>query len=831
MAKDLSSLQDNQIYIDEQGIIRHVLHGRQTAGTIVAMREANKPLVAKFRSEGKRVAIFIDLSEVKSTDSATRSQAKEFLGTDFDAVAVVGNRYLRPIVSYVLRITGVGTKVHYFTKATKALQWLSDPKAGSRVQSGLIERLRRISVSGWVILIVLMLVGFSAYNSWQQAQDRLDNQAQTNFDKELTSLHESLKDRVQAYIDALIGFRGLFDSSNAVEESEFTTYFSSLNTLNRYPGIETINYVRRVADAKGNDHYLVTYVGAPAKTVSKGTDRSLDPVWLATLQAARDSGQPTASHTIELATKDSRGDQAKGFVVTVPVYRHNVPGTVDQRREQLTGFVNGIFSYQNFFKAVFNSASSQNSLRVIDESRLVYGQGDQTSIDVSLTNMQPLTIAGHSWTLDSRVPVGFGLTATEQRQIRTTIASSIIVATLLLMLFWQQIRARDRTLKLADAMTEDLQNERDEAVATKSKDEAILSSIGDGVFVLDEASRIILFNRKAEQLSGYVSSEVLGKHYNEILKFGSRDDPKAQHDGFIGRALGGSQAEMAHGTILTRKDGVVLSVADSASPVFDADGKQRGVIVVFRDVTQQEQLDLAKDEFISIVSHQLRTPLTAMRLFSEMLVKKQVGPLNDKQYEYMQRIQLSTSRMIRLVGDILNVSRVELGRVRVVPEPTDINELIQSHIEELRPMADIKRVTINFTRDSRQAKVNLDPAIFGQVIHNLLANAIRYTVEGKGAVDVSFKEQASGHVLVVKDNGIGIPVDDQPHIFERFYRAENAIAVEGEGTGLGLYLVKLIIDATGGEARFETKPGKGTTFYVTIPEAGMKAKKGEKTLS
>ena len=832
MAKSADKPQNNELFLDDQGVIHHILRGHQTAGSIIAMGEANQPVVAKLRAEGKRVAILVDLSEVKSTDSATRNQAKAFLETDFDAVAVVGNRYLRPLVEYVLHETGKNEKVRYFTKPARALSWLRNPDTGTRRPNQVAARLRRISVSGWVIIVVFMLVGFSAYNSWQQGKERLDTQAQTNFDKELASVHESVNDRVQAYVDALIGFRGLFYASNAVTEQDFATYFESLDTLNRYPGIESINYERRVIDAEGKDHYIQTYVGVPGNTAPKGTDRSLDPVRLAAYNAARDDGAPMASHTATLHNANGSEKREAGFVISIPIYGHSVPTTVSQRRAQLTGFVTGIFNYDNFFKAVFGKANGALSLRVFDENNLVFSQGNQTSIDVSLTNQQPLSIAGHAWSLDTRVPTDFGLTATEQRQIRTTIASAIVVATLLVMLFWQQVRARSRTLKLADAMTEDLQNERNEAIANKNKDEAILSSIGDGVFVLDEASKIILFNKKAEQLSGYTASEVLGKPYNEVLKFGTHDDPTAQHDGFIARALSGSPAQMEHGTILTRKDGVVLSVADSAAPVFDADGGQRGVIVVFRDVTQQEQLDQAKDEFISIVSHQLRTPLTAMRLFVEMLVNKQVGPLNEKQMDYTKKIQVSTARMIRLVGDILNVSRIELGRVRIVPEPTDANALILSYLEELKPLAEAKKVTIKFEPDSKLDKVNLDPAVFGQIVHNLVGNAIRYTKEGQGEVQIRFSKQPSdGYVLAVSDNGIGIPAEAQAHIFERFYRAENAIAVEGEGTGLGLYLVKLILDSVGGRVRFESHNGKGTAFYATLPATGMKAKQGEKTLN
>ncbi|HSE60705.1 MAG TPA: ATP-binding protein, partial [Candidatus Saccharimonadales bacterium] len=276
-------------------------------------------------------------------------------------------------------------------------------------------------------------------------------------------------------------------------------------------------------------------------------------------------------------------------------------------------------------------------------------------------------------------------------------------------------------------------------------------------------------------------------------------------------------------------NGEYMYVRDRAFVLRDAKANPVRLIGSLLDITKQKELDRAKDEFISLVSHQLRTPLTAIRLFVEMLIKGQAGKLAKAQQDYIEKVDLSTRRMIRLVGDILNVSRIELGRIKVTPADFDPNAMIQSRIDEIEPLANEKGTKIVFT-PTPLPLIPLDDNVFGQVIHNLLTNAIRYTPSSGGRVDVAFEKKTDGYVLSVKDNGIGIPPEAKAHIFERFYRADNAVRAVGDGTGLGLYLIKMIITTVGGKVWFESNPGQGTVFYVFIPKEGMKAKEGERKL-
>lgn len=239
------------------------------------------------------------------------------------------------------------------------------------------------------------------------------------------------------------------------------------------------------------------------------------------------------------------------------------------------------------------------------------------------------------------------------------------------------------------------------------------------------------------------------------------------------------------------------------------------------------ELERAKDEFVSITSHQLRTPLTSIRLFAEMLANGQAGALKPKQADYVQKIDISTKRMIALVGDILNISRIELGKVRVNPQPTDLVAYIRSQVDEIQPVAAERGIKIELRAPHNELpQVMVDPVLFGQAMHNLLTNAIRYSPEKTGKIVVAIAKEGTQYHFSVTDNGIGIPKDQQRKIFKRFFRADNAQRTVGDGNGLGLYLIKMIMQVAGGKVWFESKEGHGSTFHITLPETGMRPKRG-----
>jgi signal transduction histidine kinase len=247
-------------------------------------------------------------------------------------------------------------------------------------------------------------------------------------------------------------------------------------------------------------------------------------------------------------------------------------------------------------------------------------------------------------------------------------------------------------------------------------------------------------------------------------------------------------------------------------------------------VAQLKKLNDAKTGFISVASHQLRTPLTSMRWFSELLLGEDAGKINEQQQKFVERIHDGTERMTALVNLLLQIARVEAGRVRITPAPVDLKVASEEIVLTLKKLFDDKKQKVVVTTKPEPfPPVAVDKEVVWQVILNLLTNANRYSpVEGTIAVAIVQKDKTIEYS--VTDQGIGIPESAKSRIFEKFFRAENALKAVPEGTGLGLNLVKLLVEGWGGQIWFESEVGKGTTFYFTIPLAGMKAKEGEVTI-
>ena len=276
------------------------------------------------------------------------------------------------------------------------------------------------------------------------------------------------------------------------------------------------------------------------------------------------------------------------------------------------------------------------------------------------------------------------------------------------------------------------------------------------------------------------------------------------------------RADMVRGMELARQDGTRFPVIMSIAPILRR-GDVAGGIVAFRDVTLEKEIDTMKSEFVSVASHQLRTPLSAIKWFLEMLIAGDAGAINENQKEFLDRAYESNERMIKLVNDLLNVSRMESGKIKFEPKPTQLGDIFQSVITELTPLTRARNISIQSAfADAKLPEVFVDPDKMRQVIMNLVSNAIKYT-SGRGKIELFYERHPNELVFNIKDNGIGIPKDQQYKVFNKFFRADNVMKVQTEGSGLGLYIAKVMIESSGGRMWFSSQENKGTTFSFSLP--------------
>lgn len=379
--------------------------------------------------------------------------------------------------------------------------------------------------------------------------------------------------------------------------------------------------------------------------------------------------------------------------------------------------------------------------------------------------------------------------------------------------------------------TREIASQKKHIEIEKNKTESILKSIGDGVFVINTDFKITMFNKTSELITGFSSEEVLDKRYNEVLRFVNDFDETQSNNSFIENAMStGKPESMPDHTMLINKFGQKIPVSDSASPLKNEAGKVIGCVIVFRDIAHEYEIDKAKTEFVSLASHQLRTPLSSINWYTEMLLTGDAGKINSDQKNYLQEIYQGNQRMIDLVNSLLNVSRLEMGTFLVEPKKTNILKMADEVIKELLPRSLTKniKITANYAKNIPEIKV--DPKLMRIIFQNLLSNSIKYTpTEGK--ISLKIDKDIHNINIEIADNGMGIPKNQKENIFSKFFRADNVRQTETEGTGLGLYLVKSIIEHCEGKINFESTEGKGTTFFVSIPLSGMKAKKGTKEIA
>lgn len=344
------------------------------------------------------------------------------------------------------------------------------------------------------------------------------------------------------------------------------------------------------------------------------------------------------------------------------------------------------------------------------------------------------------------------------------------------------------------------------------KELSIISYLTDGLLVFDSSNRLALINPQAEELLNVKKERVLGSSFLSLYPF-PRFKPLI--------SLLGGEIKNVSRQELQMKEGFILEV--TTIPM-KTEEKKFGTIVLLHDVSREKLVERMKNEFVSLAAHRLRTPTSATKWSLGMLLSGDFGTIPDGQRETLKKTYLVNERMIELIEDLLNVATIEEGKYLSKIALSNIEEVIQLVVDNNLERARKKDLKLEFKKSGKEMpNIMLDKKKMEMAIENIIDNAIKYTNPG-GRITVFLKSIKKDIEIKIKDTGVGIPQEQQERVFSKFFRGSNVMRMETEGTGLGLFIAKNIIEAHEGRIWFDSKERKGTTFYITLP---LKEKYGE----
>ena len=359
--------------------------------------------------------------------------------------------------------------------------------------------------------------------------------------------------------------------------------------------------------------------------------------------------------------------------------------------------------------------------------------------------------------------------------------------------------------------------------AVESKSDVVINAIDDGVLAISKDGNIELINPSAQQIIGWDQGDALGLNWKSVLKLVTSDGKDVEDlENPIAQSLSKNQPTHNDKLFLLTSSEKRILVSIVSSPV-GTDGE--GIIVVFRDITKEKAEEREQAEFISTASHEMRTPVASIEGYLGLALNPATAHIDEKARDFITKAHESAQHLGRLFQDLLDISKVEDGRMKNNPKIINVNEFLKDIFDGLATKANEKQLNYIFMPDiideGKEKSLqpifyaNIDPDHFREVVSNLIENAIKYTPSGEVVVNITGDDKQIS--VSVKDSGIGIPAEDIPHLFQKFYRVDNSDTREIGGTGLGLYLSRRLAEAMSGNLRVESKYKEGSTFYLEIP--------------
>ena len=364
--------------------------------------------------------------------------------------------------------------------------------------------------------------------------------------------------------------------------------------------------------------------------------------------------------------------------------------------------------------------------------------------------------------------------------------------------------------------------------ADKSKDEAIFSNIGDGIYAVNTKREMILFNPQAEKITGWKSQDTLGLSCRKIMNLKNEQSVSICEKDCPALAVWNTGKNITRDDICFFGKGKGdTKLEGTYTPIKDIDGSVTGAICVFRDITKKKEVERMRSEFVSTASHELRTPITAMSGYIELALNKNVCEVDKKGEEYLKKAFNTANAMSNLIKNLLVVTKIEDKKFEYTITNFSLKDLTEEVIEVFEIKAKEKGVELKHNSNpsltikgkvvSRSLDVRADKEQIREVLNNLVENAVKFT--SKGSISISIDYDDDFAKVCVSDTGVGISENGQKHLFEKFYQVDNSATREVSGTGLGLYITRSIVESFGGSIWVESEEGKGSKFFFTVPRA------------
>ncbi len=664
---------------------------------------------------------------------------------------------------------------------------------------------------------------------------------------------EHIEDRINLHLSSVNVIKALFESQQTVSRDNFKKFVAPI--LEQNPAIRALEWIPKVsfADRQGfeekarHDGYEGFHLTelSPDKEITRALERAFyfpvyyvepysgnervlgfdlgsNPVRLTALETARDSGKITLSEPITLVQSGKTG-----ILVFNPIYRGETSlDTVQQRQDNLHGYALGVIQID---KMIISANSSRADITEIDDidfylynspqtqsSQLIYLYNAQTGQNgtapqlgeadmVSSFNFKRVIPVGQDdWLIVAKPndPSKFSKTGW---QAWLAIFTGSILTCLVCLTLASNINRRAKVEKLVEIRTQELEN-------TKNRVLSIIENTSEGVITINRMGIIETVNSATEAMFKYQRDEMIGHNIKMLLpatERGAHDGYLAQSDRLTSRVI--NQARDLYGC---RKDGTLFPMELVVS-IMEHDG-EKNYIGILHDITERKEVEKAKHEFVSTVSHELRTPVTAIKGALGLLRGGAIGDIPEKMYDMLNIAYTNSDRLVLLINDILDVEKLEAGKMDMKMMPVDMGELLKKAIVNNEAYGKMLHVNYHLSNiiDGIQVLGNADRLM--QVLTNLMSNAAKFSPENS-SVELSMTNSGDNVCIRVQDHGCGIPPEFEEKIFTKFSQADSSTTRAKGGTGLGLNISKSIIERHGGKIDFETELGSGTVFYFSLP--------------